>query len=145
MIPPKKICGRFLIAALIGKQAVVVGAGIAGLTAARSLADFFEHVVVLEHDALPTEATDRPGIPQSRHIHVLLAGGLKALSCLFPGFVESLSQAGAVQLHMGYDDRIEHPGYDPFPQRDLGIPIYGMTRLLLEFTLRKRLGEYRNV
>jgi len=142
---PKKICGRFLMAALIGKEAVVVGAGIAGLTAARSLADFFEHVVVLENDALPTEATDRPGIPQSRHIHVLLAGGLKALIYLFPGFVESLSQAGAVQLHMGYDDRIEHPGYDPFPQRDLGIPIYGMTRLLLEFTVRKRLGEYRNV
>jgi 2-polyprenyl-6-methoxyphenol hydroxylase-like FAD-dependent oxidoreductase len=129
----------------IGKQAVVVGAGIAGLTAARSLADFFEHVVVLENDALPTEATHRPGVPQSRHIHALLAGGLQALSCLFPDFAESLSQAGAVRLRMGYDDRIEHPGYDPFPQRDLGIPIYGMTRSLLEFTLRKRLGEYRNV
>ena len=46
---------------------------------------------------------------------------------------------------MGYDDRIERPGYNPFPQRDLGISIYGMTRPLLEFTVRKRLGEYRNV
>jgi len=133
------------MAVLVGKRAIVVGAGIAGLAAARSLADFFEHVVVLENDALPTEPTDRPGIPQSRHIHVLLAGGLKALSGLFPGFVESLSQAGAVQLHMGYDDRIEYPGYNPFPQRDLSITIYGMTRLLLEFTVRKRLGKYPNV
>jgi len=90
--------------ARIGKQAVVVGAGMAGLMAARSLADFFERVVVLENDALPKEATHRPGTPQSRHIHALLAGGLQALSRLFPGFVESLSQAGAVRLRMGYDD-----------------------------------------
>ena len=40
---------------LIGKQAVVVGAGMAGLTAARSLANFFERVLVLENDALPNE------------------------------------------------------------------------------------------
>ena len=50
-----------------------------------------------------------------------------------------------MRLRMGYDDRIERPGYDPFPQRDLGILIYGMTRPLLEFTTRKRLGEYRNI
>jgi flavin-dependent dehydrogenase len=37
---------------LIGGQAVVVGAGLAGLTAARALADYFEHVVVLERDVL---------------------------------------------------------------------------------------------
>ncbi len=129
----------------IGKQAVVVGAGMAGLTAARSLADFFERVIILENDALPKEATHRPGTPQSRHLHALLAGGLQALGRLFPGFEESLSQAGAVRLRMGYDDRIERPGYDPFPQRDLGILIYGMTRPLLEFTTRKRLGEYRNI
>src|SRR5215469_5438901 len=80
---------------LIGKQAVVVGAGMAGLTAARSLADFFERVIVLENDALPKEAAARPGTPQCRHVHALLAGGLKALSRLFPDFDKSLSQAGA--------------------------------------------------
>jgi len=142
--PEENLMG-FLMAARIGKQAVVVGAGMAGLTAARSLADFFERVLILENDALPKEAIHRPGTPQSRHIHALLAGGLQALSRLFPGFVESLSHAGAVRLRMGYDDRIELPGYDPFPQRDLGIPIYGMTRPLLEITVRKRLGQYPNV
>ena len=131
--------------ARIGKQAVVVGAGMAGLTAARALAEFFDRVVVLETDALPKEAAHRPGTPQSRHIHALLAGGLQALSRLFPGFEDSLSQAGAVRLRMGYDDRIERPGYDPFPRRDLGISFYGMTRPLLEFTVRKRLGERRNI
>src|SRR5215470_4786590 len=130
---------------LIGKQAVVVGAGMAGLTAARSLANFFERVIVLENDTLPKEPAHRPGTPQCRHLHVLLAGGLNALSRLFPDFGESLSEAGAVPLRMGYDYRVERPGYDPFPKRDLGIRIYSMTRPLLEFTVRKRLGEYGNV
>ena len=49
----------------IGKQAVVVGVGMAGLTAARSLADFFEKIVVLENDTLPKEAIHRPGTPQT--------------------------------------------------------------------------------
>jgi 2-polyprenyl-6-methoxyphenol hydroxylase-like FAD-dependent oxidoreductase len=97
----------------IGKQAVVVGAGMAGLTAARSLRNFFERVIILENNALPKEPAARPGTPQSRHIHVLLAGGLKALSRLFPHFEESLSQAGAVPVRMGYDYRVERPGYDP--------------------------------
>ncbi len=35
------------MASLIGKQAVVVGAGMGGLTAARALADNFEHVLVI--------------------------------------------------------------------------------------------------
>jgi 2-polyprenyl-6-methoxyphenol hydroxylase-like FAD-dependent oxidoreductase len=129
----------------IGKQAVVVGAGMAGLIAARSLADFFERVIVLENDELPKEATHRPGTPQSSHLHGLLAGGLQVLNRLLPGFEESLSQAGAVRLRMGYDTRLERPGYDPFPQRDLGLLVYSMTRPLLEFTVRKQLGGYRNI
>ena len=51
----------------IGRQAVVVGAGMAGLAAARALADFFERVIVLENDVLPMEAANRAGTPQSRH------------------------------------------------------------------------------
>ena len=48
----------------IGKQAIVVGAGIGGLTAARVVADYFERVVVLERDALPERAEPRTGVPQ---------------------------------------------------------------------------------
>ena len=75
---------------LIGKQAVVVGAGMAGLPAARALADFFEHVVVLERDTLPTDASHRAGTAQSKHVHALLGGGQRALSELFPGFERDL-------------------------------------------------------
>src|SRR5712692_3463589 len=52
----------------IGKQAVVVGAGMGGLTAAAALADHFEHVIVLERDALPREVAHRAGTPQARHV-----------------------------------------------------------------------------
>lgn len=56
--------------------AAVIGAGMGGLRAARALADHFERVVVLERDALPDSPSQRPGAPQGRHVHVLLAGGL---------------------------------------------------------------------
>ena len=64
---------------MIGKQAVVIGAGMGGLTAAGALSDHFERVIVLEKDALPLEAADRVGVPQGRHVHALLAGGERAL------------------------------------------------------------------
>ena len=52
-----------MTSSLIGKQAVVVGAGMAGLPAARALADYFEQVVVLERDTLPFVASHRTGKP----------------------------------------------------------------------------------
>jgi 2-polyprenyl-6-methoxyphenol hydroxylase-like FAD-dependent oxidoreductase len=55
-----------MTSSLIGRQAVVVGAGMAGLPAARALADYFERVVVLERDTLPLDAAQRTGTPQAR-------------------------------------------------------------------------------
>ena len=65
---------------LVGKQAVVVGAGMGGLTAVRALAEYFERLVVLERDTLPPDPAHRAGTSQSKHIHGLLAGGQRALS-----------------------------------------------------------------
>jgi flavin-dependent dehydrogenase len=45
---------------LVGKQAVVVGAGVGGLTAARALAEYFEQLVVLERDTLPPDPLTGP-------------------------------------------------------------------------------------
>jgi len=118
----------------IGRQAVVVGAGMGGLPAARALADFFEHVVVLERDTLPLDASHRTGTPQARHTHGLLTGGQRALNDLFPGFIQDLAAAGAVPLRFALDNRLERPGFDPFPKRDLGLTVYAMSRPLIEFT-----------
>ena len=130
---------------LLGKQAVVVGAGIGGLTAAGVLADYFERVVVLERDALPESAEPRAGVPQGKHPHALLAGGQRALDDLFPGFTHDLLQAGAVPLRVGLDLRIESPGYDPFPQRDLGWDAYAQSRAQLELCVRQRLHACTNI
>ena len=131
--------------AVIGRQAVVIGAGMGGLAAAAALAGFFEHIVVLERDELPGDAVDRAGTPQGRHNHALLAGGQRALGELFPGFEEDLAQAGAVPLRVSADLRTEMPGFDPFPQRDLGWHVFSMSRPLIERTARRRVERLRNV
>ena len=44
--------------------AVVIGASMAGLLAARVLADRFDQVTVLDRDDLPDGADSRKGVPQ---------------------------------------------------------------------------------
>ena len=130
---------------MIGRQAVVIGAGMGGLAAAGALAGFFEHVIVLERDQLRAGATDRQGTPQGRHNHALLAGGQRALGELFPGFERDLAQAGAVPLRVTADFCTEMPGFDPFPQRDLGWHVYSMSRPLIELTVRRRIERLPNL
>ncbi len=130
---------------LIGEQAVVVGAGMGGLAAAGALADHFERVLVLERDVLPSQATPRAGVPQAKHVHVLLAGGQHALFDLFPGFEDDLARTEAVALRAGLDVWTERPGYDPFPRRDLGWDSYALSRAQLEFALRQRAQKTANV
>ena len=81
---------------LLGQRAVIVGAGIGGLAMAGALAKHFEQVEVLERDCLTASAVSRSGTPQDRHPHGLLAGGLRALGEIFPGFESDLASAGAV-------------------------------------------------
>jgi 2-polyprenyl-6-methoxyphenol hydroxylase-like FAD-dependent oxidoreductase len=116
----------------IGTQAAVVGAGMAGLVAARALSAHFERVTVLERDELPTTPRHRAGTPQSRHLHALLGGGLAALEELFPNFASELRLAGTVPLRATLDTRIERPGFDPFPQRDLGWEALSLSHPLIE-------------
>jgi 2-polyprenyl-6-methoxyphenol hydroxylase-like FAD-dependent oxidoreductase len=129
---------------VIGKQAVVIGAGMAGLTAAGALSDRFDRVVVLERDTLPSEPAHRAGTPQARHVHALLISGQRALSELFPGFEQDLARAGAVPLRAGLDVRVERPGYDPFPQRDLGWFGYAASRPTIERAVRRRVESLGN-
>ena len=129
----------------VGRQAVVIGAGMGGLCAARALADYFEQVLIIENDPLPADAAPRPGTPQCKHVHGLLMGGQQALESLFPGLEQAMNQAGAVPVRMTSDLRFERPGYDPFPQRDLGLQILCMTRPRIEATVRKKTALHGNI
>ena len=129
---------------IVGQRAIVIGAGIAGLTAARALSGSFAQVVILERDKLGPEAAPRTGVPQGKQPHALLVGGQRALSDQFPRFVEQLLKSGAV----AYDytmARLEMGGVDPLPQRDLGIPIYSASRPLIEHVIRHELKQIPNV
>jgi phytoene dehydrogenase-like protein len=46
-----------------GGHAVVLGASMGGLLAARVLADFYDRVTVVERDTLPTDPVNRRGVP----------------------------------------------------------------------------------
>ena len=108
----------------LGKRAIVVGAGAGGLSAARALSDFFDEVMILDRDELPDQATRRPGVPQGKHSHGLLGGGLKALEQLFPNFGNELMRAGAVPIDAGFDVIYEVPGQDVGPRIKLGWPTF---------------------
>ncbi|KOX17320.1 NAD(P)/FAD-dependent oxidoreductase [Nocardiopsis sp. NRRL B-16309] len=82
---------------------VVIGSGLAGLTAAAALARHTERVTLLERDRLPEDVRSRPGVPQSRHLHSLMCSGQEALEQLLPGFGADLRAAGAVELRAPWD------------------------------------------
>jgi 2-polyprenyl-6-methoxyphenol hydroxylase-like FAD-dependent oxidoreductase len=87
--------------AVLGERAVVLGASMGGLLAARVLADFFETVTVVERDVLPDEPANRRGVPQGRHVHALLPRGGQILDGLFPGILNDLVLGGAPVLDDG--------------------------------------------
>ena len=129
----------------LGKRAVVVGAGIGGLAAAKALSGHFDTVTVLDRDTLPDQPEPRSGTPQARHGHGLLGSGQACLAELFPDFTQQLEDAGAVRARAGLDIWWERPGFDPFPLRDLGFDSFCMSRSLLEFVVRQCLERQPNV
>jgi 2-polyprenyl-6-methoxyphenol hydroxylase-like FAD-dependent oxidoreductase len=129
----------------LGRRAIVVGAGIGGLSAAGALAKSFDQVDVLERDDLATSARSRSGTPQDRHPHGLLAGGLRALDRIFPDFNRDLAAAGAVPVTFARDVQFERPDVGVLPKRDFGISVLCATRPLIELVLRRRAEAVANI
>ena len=86
---------REATAARIGEHAVVLGGSLAGLAAAAVLAQRFERVTIVERDGLAQAGQHRKGVPQGKHVHVLLPAGLESLAELFPGIRKDLRERGA--------------------------------------------------
>jgi 2-polyprenyl-6-methoxyphenol hydroxylase-like FAD-dependent oxidoreductase len=81
---------------LRGERAVVIGAGMAGLLAARVLSERFGEVVVVERDPAAQGTEPRKGVPQGAHIHLLLIRGAEIMEALLPGLFDGLAEAGGV-------------------------------------------------
>ncbi len=77
-------------------KAVVVGAGIGGLMAARVLADHFDSVTLIDRDEIPEAPGLRDGAPQGHHFHAILPGGLGIMNELFPDFEKDLESQGSL-------------------------------------------------
>ncbi|WP_090619889.1 NAD(P)/FAD-dependent oxidoreductase [Natrinema salaciae] len=125
-------------------HAVVVGAGIAGLVAARVLADAFDTVTVLDRDPLPDEPVVRPGVPQARQIHILWEAGRATLEELFPGYSEALRTAGGVVID-GRRDFYMYSHGDFLAAGSAPFPLYAATRPLYEQVLRRHVSELSGV
>lgn len=128
----------------IAERAVVVGAGIAGLCTARILADSFGEVTVIDRDPLPDEPVARQGVPQSRHIHLLLEGGRATLEDLFPGFGEDVLSAGGVTHDAARDVGFYMDG-DFLANGPRQRPVYAATRPLYEQIVRRRVAALDGV
>jgi 2-polyprenyl-6-methoxyphenol hydroxylase-like FAD-dependent oxidoreductase len=122
--------------------ACVLGGSIAGLLAARVLADHSRRVVLIERDAVGIDGTSREGVPQDRQVHVLLAGGRRWLEHWLPGLTHDLRGKGAVQVAPGRftqyrDGRAQTHGDDH--------GLVSVSRPLLEARIRARVLALPNV
>jgi 2-polyprenyl-6-methoxyphenol hydroxylase-like FAD-dependent oxidoreductase len=126
--------------------ALVVGGGIAGLLAARVLAEGHLAVQVLDRDDLePLHGRDpRRGVPQGRHIHALLPRGRQILEELFPGLTGQLVDAGAPSGDLLGDARL-HLGGHRFARADAGLTTVSVSRPYLESCIRARMAELPNL
>lgn len=131
-----------------GEHALVIGASIAGLCAARVLSDFYDRVTVFERDDLPDGPLSRSAVPQDRHVHLLMARGAAEFEKLFPGLLDRMVTDGVPILenrpdciHFGAAGHVlgtNHTLRDEFTA-------YVPSRPHLEWQIRRRVLEMPDV
>jgi 2-polyprenyl-6-methoxyphenol hydroxylase-like FAD-dependent oxidoreductase len=131
-----------------GTRAVVIGASIGGLCAARVLSDFYDRVTVYERDELPDGPANRAAVPQGRHVHLLMARGAQEFDTHFPGLLDDMVADGVPILenrpdciHFGAAGHVlgtHHRLQDEFTA-------YVPSRPHLEWQIRRRVQAIENV
>ncbi|BCI52128.1 hypothetical protein NIIDNTM18_14060 [Mycolicibacterium litorale] len=130
------------------KHAIVIGGSIAGMCAARVLADFYDRVTVYERDDLPDGPVNRAAVPQGRHVHLLMARGAQEFESLYPGLLDDMVAEGVPILenrpdciHFGAAGHVlgtQHTLRDEFTA-------YVPSRPQLEWQIRRRTTAIPNV
>ncbi|MEW5808644.1 MAG: oxidoreductase [Actinomycetota bacterium] len=129
-------------------HAIVIGASLGGLCAAKVLSESFERVTLFERDILPDGPANRPAVPQGRHVHLLMARGAREFEALFPGLLDDMVAAGVPILenrpdciHFGAAGHVlgtQHRLQNEFTA-------YVPSRPHLEWQIRRRVLELPNV
>jgi 2-polyprenyl-6-methoxyphenol hydroxylase-like FAD-dependent oxidoreductase len=129
-------------------HAVVIGASIAGLCAARVLSDWYAQVSVYERDELAHVPANRATTPQDRHLHLLMARGATEFDGLFPGLLTDMVAAGVPMLenrpdciHLGAAGHVLGTGHTLRDEFTAYVP----SRPHLEWQLRSRVRDIDNV
>ncbi len=129
-------------------HAVVIGASIAGLCAARVLSDFYDRVTVFERDELPGSPVNRTAVPQGRHVHLLMARGAAEFDALFPGLLDEMVSAGVPILenrpdciYFGAAGHVLGTGHRLRDEFTAYVP----SRPQLEWQIRRRVLQIANV
>jgi len=126
------------------ERAIVIGGSMAGLLAARVLANYFQSVLIIDRDDLSNGGEQRRGVPQGRHAHALLAAGGATIEQLIPGISRQLIEAGAIEADTVGDGTWFFEG-GGFRKAASGVSGVLLSRPLLESTIRKRVRSLPNI
>lgn len=105
---------------------------------ARVLADHYDHVLLVERDALPEGPTPRKGVPQAHQYHGLMGKGYAIMRELYPQLEANLLADGIPLLDTLRDYVVFAPnGAGYLPRWESGIHIPSCSRHRLEWHIRR--------
>ncbi len=125
-------------------SAIVLGASLSGLLAARALSAHCHRVTIVERDVLREGAEPRKGVPQAAHAHGLLASGYRVLERYFPGIMDELEAEGAPRGDAVGDFLWFQYGRWKL-RHDAGLRGITVSRPCLEAAVRRRVKALPNV
>ncbi|MFF1511611.1 FAD-dependent oxidoreductase [Streptomyces sp. NPDC058326] len=123
------------------RTAVVLGGSMAGLLAARVLAEVYSEVVIVDRDEIQGVRGPRRGVPQGRQIHGLQPAGQRILEELFPGLTEDLAGDGA-QIQDTVADGHWYFRGRKLMQSPSDLVTVAASRPLLEYHVRRRVAAF---
>lgn len=125
-------------------HALVIGGSLAGLLSARVLSDHYDRVTVIERDHYPDQPEFRNGVPQSRHLHILLAKGHEVLAQFFPTLEEDFQRMGIPNIDLGWQT-VSYTAGGWTKRVRTGIISNPVTRVTLDWYVRQQLLQRSNI
>ncbi|NUR28000.1 MAG: FAD-dependent oxidoreductase [Catenulispora sp.] len=127
----------------VGKRVVVLGGSMAGLLAARVLAEAYGEVLIVDRDTVLGVTEPRKGAPHTIHAHALHARGHIIMEELFPGLTDGLTDAGIPSCDLG--EMRWYLNARPIQIAYTGLRSVMAPRPMLEAHIRERVAALPNV